>query len=79
MKKKDFGPIGYYGICNSDSKNKIVKKLNMLVDQYNNNINKFDTYEEQIKFIDEIESKMSNFIKKIILLKNKIKFLIYNY
>jgi hypothetical protein len=63
--KIELGLRGYYGHYLLPSNNVIVAEMNLLIDEYNSKINSFDTYEEQLSFRAEINSKIDELSKNI--------------
>jgi len=60
-----YGPRGYFGKTLDEATNVKVDELNKIIDEYNSNLNSFDTKEETEQFINSINERLHTIIKSI--------------
>ncbi len=68
----EYGPLGHFGFYKDSEINKVVKELNLLVDDYNKKINSFESEELRKIFISNFEHSKKQFLKQIQKMYNQI-------
>jgi hypothetical protein len=59
--------LGYFGVYTDSENNKKSEEMNKLVDEYNKNINTFDTKDENDNYCKSINNDINEILKTIIL------------
>ncbi len=59
MESIPFGLRGYYGLSLNTDYNKKIVDVNLLIDEYNEKINTFETFEDQIQFNKKINKEIN--------------------